>query len=87
MRSVSDVEQLIVFQGAGHDVIRVQGVACEGGDFLYKGSGFPSFRFSPSLLRSHQTSYSSSFISWPPTLKTSSMLLVRLVVPLLGIWK
>jgi hypothetical protein len=34
-----------VFQGAGYDVIRVQGVVSEGGDFLYKGSGFPSFTF------------------------------------------
>jgi hypothetical protein len=53
MGSASDVERLIVFQGAGYDVIRVQGVVSEGGDFLYKGSGFPSFRFSPSPLLSH----------------------------------
>jgi hypothetical protein len=56
MGSVSDVESLIVFQGAGHDVIRVQGIACEGGDLLYKESSFSllSLFSIPSLL-THQT--------------------------------
>jgi hypothetical protein len=63
MGSVSDVEQLIVFQGIGHDVIRVQGVACEGGDLLYKESSFsPSFAFFYPLSSHTSNSLSSSYI-------------------------
>jgi hypothetical protein len=54
-----------VFQGAGYDVIRVQGVAYEGGNSLYKGSGFSLlvlfFIPSPHLYSSFYTLLSSSF--------------------------
>jgi hypothetical protein len=89
MRSVSDVERLIVFQGTGHGIIRVQGICLvrEGISYI-KGTVFPPFAFLHPL-----SFYIKLFIplahhplSWPPTLKTSSVQLMRLMVPLLGIW-
>jgi hypothetical protein len=45
MRSVSDIEQLIVFQGAGYEIIRVRVLSSEEGILYIKGVVFPSFAF------------------------------------------
>jgi hypothetical protein len=49
---------LIAFQGVGHEIIRVYGILDEGGDLLYKESGFsPLLLFSiPSPLTSNSSS-------------------------------
>jgi hypothetical protein len=122
MRSVSDVEWLIVFQGAGYGIsfwcgklIVFQGVGheisfrcgtidCVSGHRAWchqglgyclvregisyiKGAIFPPFAFLHPLSSSIKLFILLAHhpLSWPPMLKTSSMRLVRLVVPLLGI--
>jgi hypothetical protein len=61
----------------------------EGGSSLYKGSDFPLLSLSsiPSPLTLNSLSLHTLYpLTWPPTLKRFSVLLVRLVVPQSGIW-
>jgi hypothetical protein len=58
--------------------------------FYIKENGFPSFVFLHPLSPHSQLLYHSpkyQLLLWPPTLKISSALLVRLVVPQSGTWK